>query len=143
MAFSARRVVGDERQGARRRAVAAGGDIEVRAIVADAQAGGQLRGQLGRQAAGQGGQGARLAVEGAAGDDAGGLHVGGLGPLAQADDQDAVPAADAVQAQGLARLVVEAGGGQGRGDRLARPGVEGGAARGQVGLRRQRQDQGA
>uniref|UniRef100_A0A0N5A006 PE-PGRS family protein n=1 Tax=Parastrongyloides trichosuri TaxID=131310 RepID=A0A0N5A006_PARTI len=120
MRLGARCVIGDDGQGAGRRAVAAGGDIEVRAIVADAEASRQFRGQIRRQARGQGRQGAGLAVQGAAGDDPGGLNVCGLGRVAQADDQDAVPAADAVQAQRLARLVVEAGGGQGRGDGLAR-----------------------
>src|SRR5690606_23235222 len=81
--------------------------------------------------------------QGATGDGSGGLDVGGLGVRGQADDQDAVPAADAVQAERLARLVVEAGGGQGGGDGVTHGGAEGGAARRQIALGAQRQDQGA
>ena len=55
----------------------------------------------------------------------------------------ALVAADAVQAQGLARLVVEAGGGQGGGDGLVHGRRQGCAARRQIGLGAQRQDQGA
>ena len=65
-----------------------------------------------------------------AGDDAGGLNLGGLGVRRQTEDQDAVPAADTVQAQGLPSLVVEAGGAQSRGDGLAHGGAQGRAARG-------------
>ncbi|MNT17562.1 hypothetical protein D3C72_1527160 [compost metagenome] len=117
--------------------------MQVRAVLAEAEAGRQFGGAVGGQAAGQDGHRARLGDQGAAGDDAGGLNLGGLGVRRQADDQDAVPAADAVQAQGLAGLVVEAGGGQGGDDGLAHGRRQGGAARRQIGLCAQRQDQGA
>ncbi|MNE23430.1 hypothetical protein D3C80_1166820 [compost metagenome] len=117
--------------------------MQVGAVLAEAEAGRQFGGAVGGQAVGHDGHRARLGDQGATGDGSSGLDVGGLGVRGQADHQDAVPAADAVQAKGLAGLVVKPGGGQGGGDRLAHGGRQGGAACGQISLSAQRQDQGA
>ncbi|MNN34621.1 hypothetical protein D3C81_1484310 [compost metagenome] len=117
--------------------------MQIGTVLAEAEAGCQFGGAVGGQAGGQDGHFAGLGDQGAAGDDAGGLDIGGLGVAGQAEDQDAVPAADAVQAQGLAGLVVKAGGAQGGGDGFAHGRGQGRAARGQISLGAQRQNQGA